>query len=97
MAQGGISTNGIQFPRMLTVGKADLNRATQSSGLPTRIHQQVRKLEKIYGKGNMNAQVVQDLGETTTAQAKAAEQARLQQIYDQTNVVPPGNEKSFQP
>ncbi|EEF3029103.1 RHS repeat-associated core domain-containing protein, partial [Salmonella enterica] len=31
-------------------GKTDMNRVTKSSGLPTRLHQQVTKLEKTYGK-----------------------------------------------
>jgi len=41
------------FGRLYKVGKADLNRVTQTSGLPTRLHQQVRKLEKVCGKGNV--------------------------------------------
>jgi RHS repeat-associated protein len=77
------------------VGKADLNRVTQSSGLPTRVHQQVRKLEKIHGQGNVKGTVVEDLGETTTAAAKAAENARIKRIVDETGQVPPGNVKSF--
>jgi len=32
------------------LGKADLDRVTQSSGLPTRVHQQVRKLQEVHGK-----------------------------------------------
>lgn len=79
------------------IGKADLNRTTISSGLPTRLHQQVRKLEKIYGKGNVVGRVVDDLGETTTAKAKAAETARIQAVFDKTKTVPPGNQKSFKP
>jgi len=79
------------------VGKADLKRVTQKSGLPTRIHAQARKLEKKHGKGNVQATVVEDLGETTTKAAKAAEAARLQRIYDATKKVPGGNKKSFKP
>jgi len=79
------------------IGKADLNRVTQSSGLPTRLHQQVRKLEEIHGKGNVEGKVVEDLGQTTTAQAKAAETSRLQKNYDETGTVPEGNKKSFKP
>jgi hypothetical protein len=79
------------------VGKADLNRVTQSSGLPTRLHQQVRKLEKQHGIGNVRGEVVEELGSTTTRAAKAAETARLQRIYDKTGAVPKGNEKSFKP
>lgn len=79
------------------VGKADLNRVTKSSGLPTRVHQQVRKLEKVHGKGNVKAKVVENLGETTTAKAKAAENARIKSIVDKTGKVPPGNESSYKP
>jgi len=79
------------------IGKADLNRVTQSSGLPTRLHQQVRKLEQTHGTGNVVGEVVQDLGQTTTAEAKAAESARLNQNYQQTGKVLPGNKKSFKP
>lgn len=79
------------------IGKADLNRVTQSSGLPTRLHQQVRKLEQSAGKGNVVGTVVEDLGETTSAQAKAAETARLQAYYEKTGKIPPGNQRSFKP
>ena len=79
------------------VGKADLNRITQSSGLPTRVHQQVTNLTKIHGRGTASGKVVEDLGEVTTAQAKAAETARVRAIYNQTGRVPPGNQRSFKP
>ncbi len=79
------------------IGKADCNRVTQSSGLPTRLHQQIRKLEEVFGKDNVNGQVVQSLGETTTAQAKAAENAHVRTYFEQNGTVPPGNQKSFKP
>ena len=79
------------------IGKADLERVTLSTGLPTRLHQQVRKLEKIHGKGNVKGAVVEELGETTTAAAKAAENARIRKIFEETGKIPPGNEKSFKP
>ena len=79
------------------IGKADLGRVTQSSGLPTRLHQQIRQLEKIHGKGNVTGVVVQDLGTTTTKAAKGVETARLQAHYDKTGKVPDGNKKSFKP
>jgi len=83
--------------QLYKVGKADLNRVTQSSGQPTRLHAQVRVLAKTHGTENVSGKVVQNLGKTTTAQAKAAETARLQAIYDKTGKVPPGNARSFQP
>ncbi len=79
------------------VGKADLNRVTKSSGLPTRVHQQVRKLQGIPGNNDVTGKVVQDLGEVTTQAAKAAETARLQAIFDDFGFVPQGNQLSFFP
>jgi hypothetical protein len=79
------------------VGKADLNRVTKSTGLPTRLHQQVRKLTEQYGEGTVKGQVVEKLGQTTTSGAKASEMARLRAIHDATGKVPLGNAKSFKP
>ncbi len=79
------------------IGKADLGRVTELSGLPTRLHQQVRRLEKIYGKGNVIGTVVEDLGITTTEKAKIAEKAQLQAHYDVTGEILEGNKKSFKP
>ncbi|TAK64711.1 RHS repeat-associated core domain-containing protein, partial [Methylobacter sp.] len=83
--------------KLYKIGKADLDRITQSSGLPTRLHQQVRELEKTYGKGNVPAQVVENLGEITTRAAKAAENARISDIFGQTGSIPLGNERSYKP
>ena len=38
-----------------------------------------------------------DLGETKTAAAKAAENARIKKIVDETGKVRSGNEKSYRP
>ena len=78
-------------------GKADLGRVTKSSGLPTRLHQQVRKLEKVFGKGNVVGKVVDKLGRITTAAAKKAEHARILDSFKKTGFVPLGNWKSFKP
>ncbi|WP_172918561.1 DUF6531 domain-containing protein [Capnocytophaga canis] len=83
--------------KLYKIGKADLGRVTKSSELPTRLHQQVRRLEKAHGKGNVIGIVVEDLGITTTEKAKIAETARLQAHYDETGKVPKGNERSFKP
>jgi hypothetical protein len=79
------------------VGKADMNRVTLESMLPTRLHQQLRKLREKYGKKNVTGKIVQPLGNTTTEKAKAAENAWLQRIFDLTGMVPKGNRKSFTP
>ncbi len=83
--------------KLYKVGKADLNRVTKVSGWPTRLHQQVRKLREVFGFGAVDGKVVQDLGVTTTAEAKAAEAARIRAVYEEGGAVPPGNEKSFRP
>ena len=79
------------------IGKADLDRVTQSSGLPTRLHQQLRQLMEIHGTEKVGGRVVENLGETTTAQAKVAETTRIRTHFEQTGTVPPGNQKSFKP
>jgi len=79
------------------VGKADLERVTKLSGLPTRLHQQVRKLEKKFGVGKVVGRVVEKLGRITTRQAKGAETARLDKIFKETGKIPEGNLKSFKP
>ncbi|MBO9325753.1 MAG: hypothetical protein J7463_10245 [Roseiflexus sp.] len=76
-------------------GKADLDRVTQSSGLPTRLHQQVRQLRKTFQ--DVSAEIIDDLGYVTTQQAKQAERAALQRYYETTRRIPPGNQKSFRP
>ncbi len=81
-------------------GKTDMNRVTKSSGLPTRLHQQVTKLEKTYGKGNGKGNVkgiVLESGHETTASAKAVETAKLDAHYEKTGQVPEGSQKSYKP
>ncbi|MBT1699246.1 hypothetical protein KK083_20280 [Fulvivirgaceae bacterium PWU4] len=79
------------------IGKADLNRTTASTGLPTRLHQQLRKLQALNAKKAVEGKVVKDLGNTTTKKAKKAETAELQKEFDKTGKVPDGNKKSFKP
>jgi RHS repeat-associated protein len=77
-------------------GKADLNRVTQSSELPTRLHQQVRKLGEIHGQENVSGRVIES-GYNTTSEAKVAETAKLDEHYRNTGEVPEGNQKSYKP
>jgi hypothetical protein len=88
-----ITVNGELFK----VGKADLARVTQSTGMPTRLHQQLRKLRAVYDDEAVVGEVVEELGVTTTRAAKDAEIARLQRIFDETETIPAGNRKSFFP
>ena len=78
------------------IGKADLDRVTLSSGDPTRLHQQLRKLQKLHPDKIVTGEVVEK-GFKTTADAKAAEKARLQDHFDKTSEILKDNEKSFKP
>lgn len=88
-----IKVNG----QLYKIGKADLGRVTQSSGLPTRLHQQLRALREALPNQRVTGEVVENLGEVTTAEARAAETARLRAEYARTGRVPEGNAKSFKP
>ncbi|WP_421558402.1 hypothetical protein [Pseudomonas canadensis] len=77
-------------------GKTDLNRITKRSGLPTRLHQQVLAKQKKHGVENVMGRVI-ETGHPTTAAAKQAETARLDDHYRKTNDVPEGNRKSYKP
>jgi RHS repeat-associated protein len=80
--------------KIFKVGKADASRVTKSSGYPSRIHSQVRRLQK----NEPNVEVsVSYLGETTTQEALRAERSILKKIYKKTGDIPPGNQKSFKP
>jgi RHS repeat-associated protein len=78
------------------IGKADLSRVTQTSKLPTRLHQQLRKLRQIHGDENVKGKVLPG-SYKTTKDAKDAETARLQAHFDRTGEVPDGNKRSFKP
>lgn len=71
-----------------------MNRITQLSGLPTRLHQQLRKLIETYGADN-GRHTITELGITTTQVAKEAETARLWGIFRDFGIVPLGNSRSF--
>jgi RHS repeat-associated protein len=100
-ANGATSKFGIYeikvLDKLYKIGKADLERVTKSSNLPTRLHQQIRKLSEVFGKENVVGDVVEKLGETTTKAAKAVETQRLQEFFNTNGFVPPGNSSSFKP
>jgi hypothetical protein len=81
--------------RLHKIGKADLNRVTKRTGLPTRLHTQIRKLEKVFGVGNVKGKVVQDLGRVTTKTAKEAEYQTILKVFKKTGQGLLGNWKSF--
>ena len=96
-AVGDFATYTIKvLGRIFKIGKADVGRVTKSSGLPTRVHQQVRKLTKKYGQGNVDASI-SPIGKTTTKEAKRIEKSVLKKIFKRTGEVPPGNQRSFKP
>jgi RHS repeat-associated protein len=78
------------------IGKADLGRITLSTGLPTRLHQQLRWLIKKYGANEVSFDLTK-LGTTTTKWSKTVEANVLKWIWDTQRTVPPGNIKSFVP
>jgi RHS repeat-associated protein len=78
-------------------GKADLSRITQSSNLPTRLHQQIRQLRELYPDSKIFGEVIDDLGTISTKSAKGIESAYLKFYYKTTGKIPFGNIKSFLP
>ena len=79
-------------------GKADLNRITLESGLPTRLHQQLRKLRNLdsnSGKTVVGKVIRRRL--PTTKDAKAVETSKLDIHYAKKGEVPVGNQKSYKP
>jgi len=79
------------------IGKAHLGRITKASGLPTRLHAQLRQLRKKYGSDSVTSGEIIDLGRTTTRAAKAVENAEIKSYVDRTGIVPLGNRKSYNP
>jgi RHS repeat-associated protein len=76
-------------------GKADLDRVTQSSGDPTRLHQQLRKLREQNPDADVEGKVILK-GFKSTDDAKAAETAKLDEHYEKTGgEIPEGNKKSY--
>jgi len=85
------------FGKVFKFGKADLDRVTQISGEPTRIHQQKRKYEQANGNGSTNHKIVLNMPNSSTKIAKDAEKSILESYVEQTGEVPEGNKKSFKP
>ena len=68
-------------------GKTDLGRVTQSSGFPTRLHQQIRQLSELYPNSVVKGTVIENLGTITTQQAKAIETNYIYQYFNQTGLI----------
>jgi len=82
------------FGRIFKFGKADLDRVTQTSGFPTRLHQQLRKLFAVFGEKNVDGSIILRLLGITTKQAKKMESDILDGHIEQTGEIPEGNKKS---
>ncbi len=82
------------FQELFKFGKSDLDRVTKSSNIPTRIHQQVRKLENEYGKENVAQRIIEELNDVSTKEAKEREKELLQEYYELTGQIPKGNKRS---
>jgi RHS repeat-associated protein len=78
------------------IGKADLDRVTLSSGKPTRLHQQLRKLQDANPKSIVTGEIVETYMGVTTKYAKEKETSRLDAHYKETGGdIPDGNKKSY--
>jgi len=85
------------FGKVFKFGKADLDRVTQTSGEPTRIHQQKRELKKTNDPDEVTHELVFKLQNTISKIAKQVEKQVIQQFFEQTGEIPEGNKKSFKP
>ncbi|SDZ51886.1 RHS repeat domain-containing protein, partial [Pseudomonas salomonii] len=95
-AQGNFGVYEIRIDGELhKYGKADMNRVTKSSGNPTRLHQQVEKLERLNPGKTIKGTILQS-GISTTEAAKTIETAKLDAHYKKTGgLIPEGNKKSY--
>lgn len=97
-AKGNFNIYGIfLFKKLFKVGKADANRITQESGLPTRIHQQMRKLIQLFGRNNVFLFIFKYLIGVTTEEAKKTEGIILDDYFENNKNIPEGNKKSYKP
>lgn len=67
------------------------------SGIPTRIHQQIRKLLEKHQNSTIFHNVLRVLQNKSTKEAKQAELKFLKYYFNQMGIVPVGNAKSFKP
>ncbi len=88
-----ITIDGVTYK----IGKADLDRITLSTNTPTRIHQQIVKLEKINTEKSVFHKILKSLFGAKTKTAKSIEQKILQQLFESNGIVPEGNKNSFKP
>lgn len=76
---------------MFKFGKADSDRVTESSGLPTRLHQQIRKL--VEQGFSVAYEIVVTLFGVTTKEAKNVEDTYVENYKTETGEYPKGNKQ----
>ena len=76
----------------MKVGKADANDIMSTTGNIRRVHTSERKARKA-GYINAKAEVVENLGNTTTRKAKEAEAARVRNHRENGNSLPLNKER----
>ncbi len=81
--------------KVFKIGKADVDRVTQVSDSPTRIHQQVRKLSVKYTESNVFFRFLKVMFNITTEEALEVERFFLAQYLLKNGTIPDGNQKSF--
>ncbi len=83
--------------KVYKVGKADFDRITKFSGIPTRIHQQIRILSEKHETKTVTHVILETLLGVSTLDAKRMEKKLLRLTYKINNEIPEGNKKSFKP
>ena len=81
--------------KVYKVGKADFDRITLTTGMPTRIHQQIRILSTKYINKRIEHEILEILFGVSTLDAKRLERKVLNKMYESDRKVPDGNSKSF--
>jgi len=76
-------------------GKADMDRLTKASGLPTRLHQQIRILQK--NEESVEGRVLLELPNVSTAYAKDVENELVKAYIAKHGEAPKGNKKIKKP
>ncbi len=78
------------------IGKANLDELT-AEGVPVRIDQQIKLLGLALAFSEVESRLLIRLYRVTTRKAKEVEKQVLQEHYNRTGEVPPGNQSSFKP
>ena len=83
--------------KIYKIGKADFDRITASTGIPTRIHHQIRILKKTYDSKLIRHRILEVLFGVSTLDAKRLEKKVLDIVYQEMKEIPRGNQKNFKP